>query len=254
MLKPYLAWILALLFPLVEDLGGDPLVDPLADDDPLGDADPLGDEAPPAEPSIHELREQIRASTEAAQRLQREVEDLRRAAPQRTPPSAAPAQDLDSRLTEQEDQRLASPDITPLERWQIESNRSIRRAAIESKASREQVNATVAQLRDAQDKGLYEARAAADKIYKRYAERVEQRLMEMRRNGGDAPREVILRYLVGEDIMSGKMKRKVSPNAPGESTELAPARTPTNARSDVPRKPGNTERDKRRARLENVLI
>jgi hypothetical protein len=242
-----LRWLFLLLCPHEE---ADSLVDPPADDI----ADLLGeDPAPPAEPTLKEIQEQLRAANERTQRLVTEVEGLRRA-----PSSPAPvpaAQDPDASIIAQEEARLRDPAITELERWQIDTNRGLRIRERQSQQQLGQVTMTLAQMRDQHDKALYDTRASADKLYKKYAERVEQRLTELRNQGANATRDTILRYLVGEDILSGKLKRRAS-QAQLDGEESAPARSapPAPARSDVPRRTGMTEHEKRRARLENVPI
>lgn len=91
---------------------------------------------------------------------------------------------------------------------------------------------TEARLADQADRTSFGVKAATDPLYSKYADRVEEELAKMRRQGSNAPREAILTFLVGKDTIaargssskqSAKAKERVK-NARGE---------PVRARSDV---------------------
>lgn len=73
-----------------------------------------------------------------------------------------------------------------------------------------------AQNQDAVDRNAYEARSATSVLHQRYADRVEQVLRDERREGRSPPREVILKYLIGEDAM-----RRATAAAPGQRRTAA---------------------------------
>jgi hypothetical protein len=227
---------------------GDESLDDLLDvvEPPAGQA-PTGD-APAENAAVKEARRR-------AADLELQLEDERRArqaAEQRVP---APVSGADPE-TEREDAELAqarasgaTPDQLSWLQWKIDSNRKIRASE----------RASTGALREAQDVA---DRAAFDRlevskpqVYKRYAERVEKAMQEMRAKGQNAPRLAVLRLLIGDDIMNGKIKPKtVARPAPDAAAGTVDRGRSPGIRSDVRGKAGQNERDKRRARLENQLI
>jgi len=264
-----LRWLLSYLYIGIVD--GDPEADPAADAnaDPNAEAgDGTADEGdgtegdgtegegegqgegegegqPPAQSraqrAITEARRRAQEAETRAATAQRELDEARR--------QAAPPVD---RVFQEEEQRLRDPACTPLERWQIESNRTIRRA--EQGAAAAQFAAL-----DTSDRSAYQTAAIDNPRMRSYAERVEARLAEMRKQGQNAPRQAIYRYLLGEDIDKGVVKpgapAKPKPK-PGALPDAARSRpVGAQARSDVnARNLRTSEHEKRRKRLENTII
>jgi hypothetical protein len=135
-------------------------------------------------------------------------------------------------------------------RWQIDSNRKIR-------ASDQRSQAALNESRDIADKTSFEQLAVTKpKTYKQYRDRIEKAVSDLRASGQNVPpRMAMLRFMIGDDIMNGKLKPKAArAAAPGNASSVERKRLP-NARSDVSaRGGGQTERDKRRARLEGQPI
>jgi len=104
-------------------------------------------------------------------------------------------------------------------------------------------------LTDQSDKTSFEMTWGNTQVAKKHAERIEQELVKMRKNGSNAPREVILAYLIGENAM---LKFKANGGAQRKAAEarVRNATTrPANAGSDStvarrePRR-GNTLEDR----------
>lgn len=62
-------------------------------------------------------------------------------------------------------------------------------------------------MQDNSDRNAYDARAANNPVYRKYAAQVEQKLLELRNNQGlNAPREEILKHIIGERVLRIKGK------------------------------------------------
>lgn len=228
--------------------GGDPAGDDLSRDPAGGDpaGDPQDDEfeidfvedPPPA--SRGRASSGSDDSAERLARLEAEVERRGRLAAEaaaRQP--AAPDAEF-----QREEERLRSSDVTDLERWQIQSSRTIRE-------SRREANAALFQAQDISDRTIFESKVATDPRRDKYRDRVEAAVQEERRQGRNASREAVYFYMLGKDIADGKLKPKAKAKTP--AADIPRGRTP-NARSDVNARGARTEHDKRRARLENQNI
>ncbi len=82
---------------------------------------------------------------------------------------------------------------------------------------------------DAQDSANYKATASVNPLYKRHEAAVEKSLAQLRASGQNMPREVLLRYHIGEEMLKNSQKN---------SKQLTPQKKrtvpkPTNSRADV---------------------
>jgi hypothetical protein len=111
---------------------------------------------------------------------------------------------------------------------------------------------------DRNDKLQYDSRAQTDKIYAKYAARVEDaRLKYMRENNTVIPREELLRHMVGSDVLKNRGKNVSRQQRNGQdniSRQQAPqgngrGNTPADRRSAQ----GNTQ-EARARRLAGVSI
>lgn len=194
--------------------------------------------------SAAQLAEERKARQAAEQRNQ---EYERRETEARLRSQPAPRSD-EEKLREQEERKLADPKTTELERWQINSNRTLR-------ANQSASVQALAQANDVADSTRFSQLAVTKPaIYNRYKDRVEAELVKMRQNGQSAPREAILRFLIGNDAIDGKLTRKKA--APAADTPSSPrgGRLPPGAKTDVQVGKGMSEREKRAKRLEGVNI
>lgn len=241
-------WLLAfLVLNAVDEGDGDE--DPPADDDndePTGDDDdsPADDDDeddnqdPPPKQSrgqtaIIEARRRAQDAEDKARRLEEELNSSRHGSPQPT---------QDQQLYAQEEARLKDPETTELERWQIQSNRTLRQTQQASQAA-------LVEARDMHDRTSFDNRANNDPVVKKYASEVEKELTKLRSTGGNAPREAIAAMLIGRDVMAGNYKPKTT----AKPNDVKRGKTP-NARSDVSTKGRVSEHEKRARRLENQQI
>lgn len=199
-----------------------------------------------------ELRRRAQEQEAENERLRRQLEQQSRSAGGGGQPPADPD-------WEREEERLNDPNISDIERWQIDTNRTLR-------ANARNTSAILAQAQDASDRANYSLRASANPIMQRYGDRVEDELAKMRAKGQNAPREAILRFIIGDEILKGNLKRKARPTGDGGQQRdgqgqqtgtraQAGRQPPARGRSDVGGKGApRSEHEKRRARLENQSI
>ena len=135
-------------------------------------------------------------------------------------------------------------------RWKISNDRSIREAKRSSQSA-------LMEARDLNDRAEFEKlELTKPKTYRAYKQRVDQAIANARSQGQTPPsRMMVLKYLIGEDMVEGKVKAKAPKvAASGEPTgRVERQRIPLN-RSDVTDRAARSEREKRIQRLENKLI
>ncbi|WP_155629314.1 hypothetical protein [Burkholderia territorii] len=159
----------------------------------------------------------------------------------RTTTPTAPVTDTEF---QREEERLRDPNLDPMERWQIQSNRTLRQ-------SQQAAQAALFQAQDLRDQTLFESKIASDPHRARYRDRVEAAVQEERRAGRNASREAVYYYMLGKDIADGKLKPKAKAKSP--AADVPRGKTP-GVRSTVPPARGQTEHQKRAARLADVNI
>lgn len=107
---------------------------------------------------------------------------------------------------------------------------------------------------DIRDAAEYKATAKVNPLYQRHAAAVEKSLAQLRGQGQNMPREALLRYHIGEEMLKNSQK---------SSKQLTPQKTrkvpkPNNSRADVSSSQGkrksSSERDALRKRLENIEL
>jgi hypothetical protein len=233
-----------------------PADDPPADELPADDLDSLietveaggddKDDKPPSRENaaIRDARKRAQDAEEARIRAEATLEAERR---MRQPQAYSD----DQRLYDQEEARLRADDATDLEKWQIRSNRTLR-------ANTQAANRALTSAADMQDKSAFDRLEISNpKVYKLYADKVEKALGEMRGRGQDAPRLALLRFMIGNDVMEGKLKsgtgKKASTTTSETRSTIDRGRSP-GARSDVSGKGRMSEQEKRRERLKGVII
>lgn len=192
------------------------------------------------------VQEAKRAAKEAraeAEATRRELEQLRQAA--------------QGRQTE-EQKRLEAERIAlmpPEERLEHLLNR-------QAEQTRREVGALQFQMQDGGDRIAFQSLAARNdavgRAYASVADEVETKLKEMRASGGNAPRETIAKYLIGERaveraLKGGSQKQK---NRGREAVQRESVR-PAQGRGDQPaqrQRGGGDEKSQRAARLGDQLI
>lgn len=111
-------------------------------------------------------------------------------------------------------------------------------------------------LADQTDKVTFDSFANSNKAAKGLSAKVEQRLVEYRKQGVNIPRMDVLKHLLGERALEqGTRSRTRAERGAAERRERQSAR-PAGGRSDAPREDRGTEKGKaaRDRRLENMKI
>jgi len=239
--------LLGLLFPGVgdddagADAGGD-AGDAGASDDAGSDDSGLADlefdlveDTPSPSARGNEADRLARLEAEVERRGRLRDEEMRRVS------TTAPPVDPEF---QREEERLRAADTSEMERWQIQANRTLRQTQLEAQRARMEAS-------DLMDRTRFESKFNSDPRRAKYADRVEDAIAQERAQGRSVSRESVYYYMLGKDIADGKLKAKAKAKVP--AADVPRGRTP-NARSDVSNRRGNTEQDKRRARLENLNI
>jgi hypothetical protein len=175
-----------------------------------------------ANETIRELRARAQEEKAHRERLDRELMEIK-AAQQAARQQPSP---------EQEQERLAM--MTPEERMEYKLSKTI------NELNRTQA-LTNFRNEDRADKALFDAKATADKVYKKYADKVEaERVRQMRENNMVIPREELLKWIVGQDVLTNR----------GKKVEKAAARGQDNIRRNtapVANGKGNTQASRQSA-------
>lgn len=225
---------------------GDPTLDDLIEfaegDDPAPPK--TGDDDEPA--AVKEANRRARLATEDADRER----NARIAAEDRARASAPRGTDP---VTEAEDRQLADlkaggADENTLywARFQIEQKREMRATRAESRQA-------LSAAQDISDKTAFDQLAITKPaIHKKYADKVEKAVAELTQSTGNRPsRLLVLRMMLGDDLMKGNLKPKKAAPKPQDPERTRTVQTRSDVRGNGK---GNSEREKRIARLENQRI
>jgi hypothetical protein len=228
-----------------------PGIDGETDDGPdLPDTDP-GDPDQPDDDDLPELDDDPAPTARAASRRSDADERLARleAEVERRGRLAAEAQARQPAQPDpefqREEERLRSSELSDIERWQINANRTLR-------ATQQQAQQALFQAQDMADRTRFESKVSSDPRRAKYTDRVETEIQKARSQGNmQASREDVYYWMLGKDIADGKLKSKPKASAAPNVNRGKPA----GVRSDVQGRgrPGS-DRDKLRSRLENMNI
>lgn len=119
------------------------------------------------------------------------------------------------------------------------------------------IQQTQYQTQDMADKAAYDAKAATDPRYTRYASAVETKRAEFIQQGQLVPREVLLKFLIGERVLGNVGQKEIKKQRAAGQERIDRQRTrPTGSgRSDVQtQRRGGSEAEQRRRRLEDMEI
>lgn len=190
-----------------------------------------------AQKDIIATRQRAQKAEEDLAKAHRELEEAKRQPQQNVQPSQ------EQQIWQQEEDVLRNPESSDWQKYAVNAARSSRQANANSMDA-------LRRAEDLSDKtafGLYQS--TKPKLYEKYKDRVEQKLTEIRKQGMNVPREAIMARLIGDDMLSGKLKTAAT--KPGSVKRAALPST----RSDVSPSTGRmTEAEKREKRLENVRI
>ena len=162
--------LLGLLFPGIDgdadDLPDD-LPEPDTDDDPLDD---LPDDDLPEDPPERQAASRRDDSADRLARLEAEVERRGRAAEEAR---RAPVVDTEF---QREEERLRAADVSEMERWQIQANRTLRATQAEARQA-------MFQAQDMSDRTRFESKIATEPRRAKYTERVEEEVKKAQSRG-----------------------------------------------------------------------
>jgi hypothetical protein len=203
----------------------------------------------PQESSADRRARELESQLETERAARRAIEQTRPA------PAAQPAADTEYEREEAEIRRLeasgATQDQIGWARWKIGVDRSNRQTQRTAEQLRNEA-------RDLSDKGSFERLEVTNpKLYKRYSTRVEEAYQQAAKSGQPVSRTIILKLMLGDDFLSGKVKSKTqakeAPAAPAKQVDRG--RSPGMVRSDVQSRTTNrNDSAKLRERLSNKLI
>lgn len=192
--------------------------------------------------AIVKLRTEKREAEDKYQKARDELEQARR----------QPVQKVNSQeddLRKQEEAILSNPEATDWQKYAVQSARDSRQATRNS-------NMALREAKDINDKAEFHSLATSQpKTFAAYKDRVETTLKEMRANGNDAPRKELFAYLVGQDMINGKLKTSTAKLSGSKTGSVKRGSTP-GAKSDVSSSGSgkSSDAEKRAKRLENVRI
>lgn len=211
------------------------------DDPPEDDVDAAGEDGADeprqtrrpnrAEARIQALR---REREEDRKRYDREIEDLRQRMNQPQGRQDSP-EEIEARLA------LMSP----------EERTDYRLRQAEERHSRRQAESDFRNA-DMLDRMQFDNKTERDPVYKRHATEVETRLQELRRQGQNAPREALLKYIVGEKALAARNAGNGKQKKRAEAAVRRQVSPPLNGRGDIRAERGQTNSLARR--LENVKL
>jgi len=200
------------------------------------------EERPPTrgERRFQKLSEEVRASRERADQLERTLAELRQGSQQQQQPQG-PKFESDQEFAA----RLAM--MEPEQRIEARLERSEKRHQYELLVTR-------MQMAESQDIAKFQGMAAANPLFKKVASEVEQvRRTELQR-GRDIDRETIATYLLGRKLLESKGKIAEARSKGADNIRREQAR-PDTGRSDVrPERRGTDARSNLEKRLTGVLI
>jgi len=234
-------------------LGVDGETDPPEQEAGTGDEtlDDLLDTVEPETTAIEPEKVDAAAVKEARRRLQEKEDELEteRAARRAAESRAAAIPTRKDPLYEQEEAELNAARAAgeSLKVWQIESNRAMR-------ANKQESTAALFEARDVADKTKFDRLEATHPgVYKRYSDKVEKKVSEFRAQGNLIPRSEVLKWMIGEDALTGTIQPKTKTTKTDAPTKVDRGRMP-GTRSDTSGKGSPSEREKRRERLRSTFI
>lgn len=227
---------------VTDDLDADTDLDDQGDD--LEDLDGQGDPDPQPEPAraprgANRVAEATRIAAEAkaeAEALKREIEALKTARPTVDPRLAA----------EERQQRLAA--MSPDQRTDFLLREQEQR--FEARLAQTEFS-----TKDAADAAEFRTLCSSNPAAAKLSADVEEELAKLRANGQTAPRETILKYLLGERMLSKAPKARQAQVRQAAGSVARNAVRPGQGRSDVTagnRRGATSEAEARRQRLEGL--
>ena len=184
----------------------------------LGGADTEGETQPVkgsrAQERIRAQQEALRAEREEKARLAVELERVRQQQ------QAYSQQQLEAQ------QRAYLESLDPMERQQV-----LMEQRFQEMQRQQQI--LQAQLQEQTDRAQFQAKAATNPMVGKYLDRVEAELQKLRAVGQNAPRETLLAYLIGQDMLSKTPTAAAKQRAASASRVKSAQGSPPNSRGNA---------------------
>jgi hypothetical protein len=214
-------------------------------EDELDEFDVLDDDPEPPSRGAQNQRQPGRAR-QRIEALENELRDLRN---NRQAPAAEPPRQQEE-TQQQFEARIAM--LPPDERMEQRMLRS-------EHMNNQRLQIMQIQMADQQDRTAYQAKATIDKRFARYEQEVEQRLADLRRQGQNVSREALLKFIIGEKVLGNPAERVRARRQDAQRRVESQKTRPQNTRGDQEganqrRQSGDSEREARRKRLENLTF
>jgi hypothetical protein len=184
------------------------------------------------EQRIQRLANEAREAKEKAERAERRLQEL----------ESRNQFGQNQQTEQQERERLAL--MTPEERAEYRISRH-------EQTTQARIAQSEFRTADLVDRASFDAKAALNKVYSRYAPEVEKRLQELRREGQNIPREQLLRWIIGNKALESA-GAPAKPSA-GKQRVAAQRATPTNSKGDTASSRGK-QATSAEARLKDQII
>jgi hypothetical protein len=119
-----------------------------------------------------------------------------------------------------------------------------------------QINEIRFTAQDSADRTAFEGLCSRNPVAARYKDAVETELQRLRATGSTAPRETILKYVIGDKALAGAPKARARAERAAAANRTRQSAKPSSSRSDVGSSSGRggSEAQQRVKRLENINI
>lgn len=196
-----------------------------------GDGDETGDEAGLEADSEPENSVQAVKSSRAQERIRAQQEALRVEREEKTRLAAELEQMRQQQATltrqQQEAQQKAYLDsLDPVERQNV-----LMEQRFQEMQRQQQI--IQMQLQEQADRAQFQAKAATNPMVGKYLDRVEAELQKLRAVGQNAPRETLLAYLIGQDMLSKTPAAAAKQRAASASRVKSAQGSPPNSRGNA---------------------
>ncbi len=234
-----------------EEIEGTEGTDEGQDDDAPGSDEGQADGEEGAEAEVREEPRQVSRGERRFQKLSNDLSESR----QRMQQMERELQEVRAeRSRQQAQQQEKEPTPEEMALWSVDQQVQYRL----DKGMRG-MNQTLQQVQfqsaDMADRTAFQALCGQDPRAAKYAKEVEDRLTGLRAQGQNVPREALLRYIIGEKVLTGGPKAAATQRQQGQARIARQRGAQAAPRSDnAGGRQAKTDAEKRRERLENVVF
>lgn len=230
----------------------------LEDDDSLDDSDEeLEDEDEDEEPEEGDDEEESDGDEPApkSSRAQERIRKLAKARRESEAKNLELQQELDRLRSTNNQPKQQQNDPQAIQAWLNSlkpEERPLAQLQLQMQQHQQAMQVTQFNMQDTADKSAFDAKAVNNPIYRKYATKVEQKLQELRSQQGlNAPREEVLKHMVGELVLNSK-KKAVTKDKADKSVKKHTVKPTGKGKSDI--NTGSRKGKTPRERLEGVTF